>query len=57
MEALLETMGKSFDLLNPYEKARFMDARLGWASSGAICTEVHIRMCKPIREENSTSND
>ena len=34
-----------FELLNPYEKARFIDARLEWASGGALCGEVHQRIC------------
>ena len=54
METLLETMEKSFDLLNPYEKAKFMDARLAWASNGAICKEVTVRLCNPqISEDNA----
>ena len=45
METMLETMGKSFDLLNPYEKAKFIDERLAWASGGALCKEIDIRLC------------
>ena len=47
MDTMLETMEKSFDFLNPYEKAKFMDDRLAWASNGAICGEVHKRLCEP----------
>lgn len=51
METLLETMEKSFDLLNPYQKAQFIDARLAWASSSAVSGEVHKRICHPIIED------
>ena len=36
---------EAFEFLNPYEKALFIDARLGWASGAAICGEVHKRIC------------
>ena len=48
METMLETMEKSFDFLNPYEKARFIDARLAWASGAALCAEVNKRICQPM---------
>ena len=51
METMLETMEKSFEYLNPYEKATFIDARLAWATNGAVSGEVHKRMCHPIIEE------
>lgn len=47
---MLETMEKSFDFLNPYEKAKFMDARLAWASGGALCGEVQQRICHPMED-------
>ena len=53
METMLETMEKSLDLLNPYEKAQFMDARLAWASGGALCREITIRMCNPLNENDN----
>jgi hypothetical protein len=53
METMLETMEKSFDFLNPYEKAKFIDDRLAWASNGALCREITIRMCNPLKTENN----
>jgi len=47
-----ETLEKSFDLLNPYQKAQFIDARLAWASGGAVCAEVHKRICAPMTDDN-----
>ena len=64
METMLETLEKSFDFLNPYEKAKFIDARLAWATSGALCTEMNIRLCHPQnnydnaeRSEETTAAD
>ena len=48
-----ETLEKSFDLLNPYQKAQFMDNRLAWASNGALCGEINIRLCHPQKTENN----
>ena len=50
METMLETMEKSFDFLNPYEKARFIDARLAWASCAALCGEITLRLCHPSED-------
>lgn len=41
-------LAELFEALNPYEKARFIDARLEWASGGALCGEVHQRICAPM---------
>ena len=38
---------EAFEALTPYQKALFIDARLAWASGGAICGEVHTRICQP----------
>ena len=48
-----KTIYELFDELNPYEKATFIDARLAWATNGAICGEVRIRLCEP---NNDISN-
>ena len=50
METMLETMEKSFEYLNPYEKAQFIDARLAWASNGALCGEITLRLCHPTED-------
>lgn len=42
---------EGFDKLTPAQKAKFIDARLEWASGGAVCCEVHMRICKPIIED------
>ena len=41
----------AFDQLNPYEKATFIDARLEWATNGAICGEITLRLCEPQKCE------
>ena len=40
-----------FDALDPKQKASFIDARLAWASGGALCGEVHKRICNPLNDE------
>ena len=46
-----KTIYELFDELNPYEKATFIDARLDWATNGAICDEVKIRLCEPLNND------
>ena len=46
-----KTIYELFDELNPYDKALFVDARLAWASGGALCGEVHQRICNPLNDE------
>ncbi len=41
----------AFEQLTPHDKALFIDARLAWASGGAICGEVHTRICDPSFDE------
>ena len=45
-----KTIYELFDALNPYEKARFIDARLEWATNGAICGEITLRLCHPTED-------
>ena len=40
-------LSEAFEALNPHDKALFIDARIAWASGGAICGEVHKRICEP----------
>ncbi len=40
-----------FESLTPQLKAMFIDARLGWATGGAICGEVRMRICEPLNDE------
>ena len=42
---------EAFEQLSPYEKALFIDARLAWASGGALCAEVRMRICEPLNDE------
>jgi hypothetical protein len=42
-----KTVYELFEELNPIQKASFMDARLEWASNGALCGEIRIRLCEP----------
>ena len=46
-----KTIYELFDELNPNEKATFIDSRLAWASCGAICGEVHKRICEPLNDD------
>ncbi len=41
------TIYELFEQFNPAEKATFIDARLNWATNGALCGEVRIRLCEP----------
>ncbi len=41
----------AFDSLTPKDKALFIDARLAWASGGALCGEVRMRICEPLNDE------
>jgi len=42
---------EGFDELTPAQKALFIDARLAWASGGAVCGEVHKRVCEPSNDD------
>ena len=42
---------EAFEQLNPYDKALFIDARIAWASGGALCGEVHKRICEPLNDD------
>ena len=46
-----KTIFELFDELNPYEKGTFIDARLEWATNGAICGEVRERLCEPLNND------
>ena len=41
------------ELLEFAEKrlSQFIDARLAWASCGALCCEVHKRICNPLNDD------
>lgn len=47
---------EAFESLTPKDKAHFIDARLAWASGGALCGEVHIRICDPLCDESESCN-
>ena len=42
---------EAFEKLTPSDKALFIDARIAWASGGALCGEVHKRICEPLNDE------
>ena len=42
---------EAFEKLTPHDKALFIDARLAWATGGALCAEVHTRICEPFNDE------
>ena len=41
----------AFEQVSPSDKALFIDARLDWASGGALCGEVRMRICEPLNDE------
>ena len=48
----METIEELFETLDPKQKAAFLDTRLEWATSGALCEEVRDRLCEPARFED-----
>ena len=46
-----KTIYELFDELDPKQKALFIDARLDWATNGALCGEVRLRLCEPLNCE------
>ena len=48
----METIEELFETLDPKQKAAFLDTRLEWATSGALCEEVRERLCTPARFED-----
>ncbi len=48
---------EAFESLTPKDKALFIDARLAWASGGALCGEVHTRICDPSFDDNNDDNN
>ena len=45
-----KTVDELFDELDPKQKASFIDARLDWASCGALCGEMTTRLCHPTED-------
>ena len=45
-----KTVYELFDELAPKQKASFIDARLDWASCGALCGEMTTRLCSPMSD-------
>ena len=41
----------AFEQLTPQDKALFIEARLAWATGGALCGEVRMRICEPLNDE------
>ena len=46
-----KTIYELFEQLTPSDKALFIDARLAWASGGALCGEVRMRICEPLNDD------
>ena len=46
-----KTVYELFEQLTPHDKALFIDARLAWATGGALCGEVRMRICEPLNDE------
>ena len=42
---------EAFENLTPQLKALFIDSRLAWATGGALCGEVHKRICEPLNDD------
>ncbi len=47
-----KTIYELFDELDPKQKASFIDARLAWASNGALCGEITLRLCRPMSDNS-----
>lgn len=45
-----KTVYELFDELDPKQKASFIDARLGWTTCGALCSEMTLRLCYPMAD-------
>lgn len=45
-----KTIYELFDELDPKQKASFIDARLDWATNGALCGEITMRLCHPTED-------
>ena len=45
-----KTIYELFEELDPKQKASFIDARLDWASCGALCGELTLRCCHPMSD-------
>ena len=45
-----KTIYELFEELDPKQKASFIDARLDWATCGALCGEVTLRLCHTPEE-------
>lgn len=45
-----KTIYELFDELDPKQKATFIDARLDWATNGALCGEITLRLCSPMSD-------
>lgn len=45
-----KTIYELFDELDPKHKASFIDARLDWATCGALCGEITLRLCSPMSD-------
>ena len=42
---------EAFEQLTPKDKALFIDARLAWASGGALRGEVYLRTYEPLNDD------
>ena len=48
----MKTIYELFDELNAYQKAQFIDARLDWATNGALCGQITQRLCHtPLNDD------
>ena len=50
MRHMPKTIYELFDELDPKQKASFIDLRLEWATNGALCTEITMRLCHPTED-------
>lgn len=48
-------LAQAFEQLSPTEKATFIDARLDWATNGALCGEMTQRLCHPTEDNSNIS--
>ena len=48
----MKTIYELFDELNASQKGLFIDARLDWATNGALCGQITQRICHtPLNDD------
>ena len=48
-QSFIETLEQSFDMLNPYQKAKFIGERLDWATNADLGEHFKKRLSNPSK--------